>query len=256
MVTATVNETIVLPGDVHVASDRDDLFDDLGSWVTAVAARSVDERGVFHVALSGGSTPEPFYMRLVIDPRFRGIPWQRTHVWLVDERRVPQDDERSNWRMIRESLVDHVPAKRRHLHPMPVLDDDPATRYEAQLREAFGHEDIPAMDFILLGMGDDTHTASLFPGSDATRVTDRWIAVNDGPKVTPPPRVTMTFPLLNAARHVAVLCCGEGKRDALQRVAAQWRDTGPDPQAMPITGVDPEDGELMWYLDASAAGRD
>ena len=109
------------------------------------------------------------------------------------------------------------------------------------------------MDFVLLGMGGDCHTASLFPNSDAIGVSDRWIVVNDGPNVTPPPRVTMTYPLLNAARRLAVLCVGSKKTKALRRVAEQMK-AGPDPINVPITGIQPTDGELTWYLDAEAAG--
>jgi len=249
-----MNNQRPLSGEVHVAADKDVLLDDLGRYLVGVASRAVDEHGVFHLAVSGGSAPEPFYMRLVIDPDFRALPWEQTHVWLVDERRVPEADERSNWRMIRESLTDHLPTPATQLHPMPAMANDAADRYERELREAFGHEDVPAMDFVLLGMGDDTHTASLFPQSAATRVTDRWIAINEGRHVTPPDRLTMTFPLLNAARHVAVLCCGSRKTAALRRVEAQLRDGGPDATNVPISAIQPR-GELMWFLDAEAAGR-
>jgi 6-phosphogluconolactonase/glucosamine-6-phosphate isomerase/deaminase len=103
-------------------------------------------------------------------------------------------------------------------------------------------------------MGDDGHTASLFPSSPALREASRWIAVNAGPSVTPPDRVTMTYPLLNAARYVAVLVTGEKKARTIARVDEQFREKGPDPERLPITGVDPTDGDLMWYLDAAAAG--
>ncbi|MFW6060786.1 MAG: 6-phosphogluconolactonase, partial [Phycisphaeraceae bacterium] len=143
-----------LTGDVHVREDREELFDDLAQVLMAAAHRAVEERGAFHLALSGGSTPERFYMRLVIDPRFREIPWRDTHVWLVDERRVPLDDELSNFRMIRESLIDHVPLRRRQIHPMPVSDDNPAAAYERELRDVFEQpRDVPQLDFVLLGMG-------------------------------------------------------------------------------------------------------
>ena len=104
-------------------------------------------------------------------------------------------------------------------------------------------------------MGDDMHTASLFPGSPASVENDRWVANNDGDQVVPPPRVTMTYPLLNAARYVTVLVTGEKKADALRSVAAIAADS-PDPQRSPITGIAPPRGELHWYLDARAAGTD
>lgn len=242
-----------LTGPVHVREDREDLFDDLGMALTAAATRAVDERGVFHLALSGGSTPERFYMRLVIDPRFRQIPWRDTHFWMVDERRVPVDDELSNFRMIRESLIDHVPVPRRQIHAIPTADTDPALVYERELRQVFDEpEATPEMDLVLLGMGDDGHTASLFPHSQALEVRSRLVVNNSGEHVPPPPRITMTYPLLNAAREVAVLVTGAKKASAIKRVA-EMLERRIDAQKLPIVGVEPEDGELIWYLDAAAA---
>lgn len=241
-------------GDTVVRPDTDALFEALARDFGYAAHNAVNARDVFHCALSGGSTPEPFYMRLVTDPTFRGFPWERTHVWIVDERRVSETDERSNIKMIRESLVEHVPMKQRNIHPMPVLTSDPADAYEQEIRDFIpirDHDDgLPRFDFILLGMGDDAHTASLFPGSDAIGVTDRWIAVNDGPKVTPPPRVTMTYPLLNASRMTAVLVTGAKKTATIAKVRALDK---PDSARFPITGVRPR-GEMNWFLDEAASG--
>ncbi len=252
-----------LPGNVVVAPDTEDLFDRLGSALMAAAMDAVSERGVFHLALSGGGTPEPFYIRLVTDPKFRLIPWPRTHVWIVDERRVPPDHDKANIKMIRESLTDHVTTPAEQVHAVPTLNDEPAEEYEADLAGAFGMPtgslsgDWPRLDFILLGMGGDCHTASLFPGSPALDVTDKWIVANDGENVTPPPRVTMTYPLINHGREVVVLATGDGKREALQRVAARHARGRPDIEHIPISGIDPADvggGRLTWYLDAAAAG--
>ena len=252
-----------LPGTTVVAPDTEDLFDRLGSALMAASMDAVSERGVFHLALSGGGTPEPFYIRLVTDPKFRLIPWQKTHVWIVDERRVPEDHDKANIKMIREALTDHVPTPAEQVHAMPVMDDDPAGRYEAELSEAFGIPadggDVPRLDFILLGMGGDCHTASLFPESPALDVVDRWIVENDGEKVVPPPRLTMTYPLINNGRQVAVLAVGSGKQEALQRVADQHATGQPDVQNIPISGIDPSGeagggGSLTWYLDDAAAG--
>ncbi|MEO0513881.1 MAG: 6-phosphogluconolactonase [Planctomycetota bacterium] len=254
-----------LPGTTTVAPDTETLFEKLGDALLASALAAVEQRGVFHVALSGGGTPEPFYVRLVTDPKFRAMPWDKTHVWIVDERCVAEDHEKSNIKMIREALTDHVPTPASQVHAMPVLADDPAGAYEATMAEAFGvaapevaadgsyaggH---PAIDFILLGMGGDCHTASLFPESPALHAT-RWIDTNDGEKVVPPPRVTMTYPLINAGRHVAVLAVGGGKTAALQRVADQLATGTPDIQQIPISGIAPASGDLVWYLDEAAAG--
>lgn len=243
-----------LPGEVHIASDPDELYDDLATIFTSIAMEAEQERGVFHVALSGGTTPWPFYQRLMIDPRFRSVPWEQTHIWIVDERRVPDDDDMSNFKSLRGSLLEDIPTPPSQVHPMMVMRDEPAGLYEAELRSVFGpSEDPPRMDFVLLGMGGDCHTASLFPNSEAIQVTDRLVVVNDGPSVTPPARVTMTYPLLNAARQLAVLCIGSKKVEALRRVAEQM-ETGPDPANVPISGVVPTDGTLTWYIDTEAAG--
>ncbi|MAE67277.1 MAG: 6-phosphogluconolactonase [Phycisphaeraceae bacterium] len=246
-----------LRGDVHVA-DIDDLYEDLGYAMMRVAVDAVKERDYFHLAVSGGSTPEPFYMRLVTEPPFRNLPWKRMHLWIVDERRVPDDDEKSNFRMIRESLSDHVPTPRHYIHPMPVLETDAADAYEQEMRQFMRHEGAapPRLDFVLLGMGADGHTASLFPGSAALQESKRWIAVNEGPTVVPPTRLTMTYPLLNAARNVAVLVTGAGKASTLLEVDAHLRSGNPDPAPLPITGVDPtaRGGEMTWFLDEDAAG--
>lgn len=258
-----------LTGHIHVAPTADVLFDDLGHALLGVAEAAVRERGVFHLALSGGSTPEPFYIRLVTDPRFRLLPWKLTHLWIVDERRVPEGDEKSNFRMMREALIDHVPTPKRQVHPMPVLHDDAAVEYERALSSAFnmampaGDQPldpagplVPRMDFILLGMGDDAHTASLFPNSAGVGVLNRWVIGNDGVGVTPPPRVTLTFPVINAARSVAVLLVGAKKHATLRRVEAQLATGSGDARTMPITAIDPVGGDLTWYMDqAAAAGK-
>jgi len=251
-----------LPGRVHVEADRDAVFDALGAMLMDRAEQAVEARGAFHLALSGGSSPEPFYRHLVTDPQLRAFPWDSTHLWIVDERRVGEDDERSNMAMIRAALTDHVTIPARQIHPMPVLEDDPATRYESELaqhvprdqREAGPSESPPVLDFVLLGMGGDGHTASLFPGSDAIEVTARWIAVNAGPAVTPPDRVTMTYPLINAARTVAALVLGEKKFEPLKRIEQQIASPGPAAHELPITGIQPAREPLHWYLDAAATG--
>jgi 6-phosphogluconolactonase len=247
--------TLNLPGRLHVERDAETVYDALAFALQTEAERAIEQRGVFHLALSGGSSPLPFYQRLVTDPDLRAFPWSKTHIWLVDDRRVPESDERSNMAMLRESLIDHIDLPADQVHPMPVLENDPATPYEQALSQHLGDSSQPpALDFILLGMGGDCHTASLFPGSAATGVTDRWIVVNDDQAVTPPPRVTMTFPLINAGRYVAVLLTGSKKAQPLQQLEKQLETVGRDPQDWPISGIDPAAGPLHWYLDAPATG--
>ena len=245
--------TLVLTGQVNVKATAQELYEDLGRSLQEAAVRAVQTRSMFHLALSGGSTPKPFYQHLAQDDRYRDFPWLSTHVWIVDERRVNEDDERNNFRMIRQALTAHIEIPTSQIHPVPVMTDYPAAEYEQQLNAVFDSNVSPRLDFVLLGMGDDAHTASLFPESPALTIQNQLIANNAGPQVTPPPRITMTYPLLNAARHVAVLVVGSGKAATLRRVDEQLRHGGPDPQLMPITGVQPNKGQMTWYLDTAAA---
>jgi 6-phosphogluconolactonase len=239
-----------LPGNAIVAKDIEELHYALGLDLMAHAGNCVRAFGDFHLALSGGSTPLPFYQRLMIDPAFREFPWKRTHLWLVDERRVHPQDERCNWLHISELLVEHSDIPRSQAHPMAQLDDGADVRYENEIKEALawrekGHD---RLDFVLLGMGGDGHTASLFPGSPALSERQRLVVINAGPTVTPPDRVTMTYPLLNGARFIATLVTGAGKREALARVAAGDEQ----PRTLPIAGIRPVGGALRWYLDREA----
>lgn len=243
-----------LPGSVIVRRDPDDLIDVLGSELLLHARTCVRAFGDFHLALSGGSTPEPLYKRLMYDPPLREMPWKRTHLWIVDERRVPETDNRSNFKMIREYIVDHSGIPEDQVHPVPVGLDDPATAYEQTLREVLGWREKghDRLDCCLLGMGDDAHTASLFPGSPAQSEDERLIANNSGPSVTPPDRVTMTYRLINASRLIAVMVTGQKKRTMLARVAAASERGDGNLAELPILGIRPVGGELRWYLDGDA----
>jgi 6-phosphogluconolactonase len=232
-----------------VLADVDDLVDQLADDLLTRASQTVQHDRPFHMALSGGSTPQVLYQRMIIDPRYRLFPWDRTQVWLIDERCVDVDDEQSNFRMIHELLLQHVPIDPSHVHPMPATDRQGDRAYEAELEEALGEGG--RLDFALLGMGADGHTASLFPRSPALAERRRRVVFNSGDAVAPPrPRMTMTYPTINAARTIAILVIGEAKRPAIQRAALVRRDI----ERLPITGIDPnhDDGELIWYLDEAA----
>jgi 6-phosphogluconolactonase len=240
-----------LPGHVLLSSDADEAIDAVGLDMLMHAKACVRAFGDFHLALSGGSTPMPLYRRMMYDPAFRDFPWARTHLWIVDERCVRFDDERSNYGQIRDLIVDHSDIPKAQVHPIFAYEPDADTRYEAELREVLGWREKghDRLDFVLLGMGDDGHTASLFPRSRALEVADRFACFNRGPEVTPPDRVTMTYPLINSARFIAALVLGAKKSRMLQRIA-----TGADPIAdIPIKGIEPIGGELRWYLDPAAA---
>ena len=240
-----------LPGTVVVRESVEELIDAIAGDLFFQAKACVRTFGDFHLALSGGSTPEPLYRRLMYDPNYRDLPWKRTHLWIVDERRVPEDDERCNFRMIRETLVEQSDIPREQVHPIKALSPTADTDYEAELRENLGWREKghDRLDYVLLGMGADGHTASLFPGSPALDSKGRLVLINAGPTVTPPDRVTMTFDLLNASRFVGVMVTGEKKRPMIARLASRER---PGVQELPILGVRPLAGEMRWYLDAAA----
>lgn len=243
-----------LPGTAIVRETADDVVDAIAADLFFQANACVRTFGDFHLALSGGSTPEPLYRRLMYDPVYRSLPWKRTHLWVVDERRVPFDDPRSNFGMIRETIGDHSDIPSEQVHPIPAMEDDADEQYEKVLREHLGWRDKghDRLDLVVLGMGTDGHTASLFPRSPALDAGDRLVVFNDGPMVQPPPRVTMTLPFLNASRFAAVLVTGEKKRAAIARVVAAARKGGEDVRDLPILGVRPLAGELRWYLDRAA----
>ena len=162
--------------------------------------------------LSGGSTPRSVYERLAASD----LPWAEMECWFGDERCVPPSDERSNERMAREALLDRVSVR---AHPMDGAACD-AEGYERQLRERFGSNGLPAFDLVFLGIGDDGHTASLFPGAPALEECERWVVRVDLPPGTEPgvPRLSVTLPVLNAARVALFMVAGESKREALARL--------------------------------------
>lgn len=244
-----------LPGNVVVRGGVDELIDAMAPDLLFQAKACVRTFGDFHLALSGGTTPEPFYRRLMYDPNYRDLPWKRTHLWVVDERCVPEDDERSNFKMIHETIVTHSDIPREQVHPMRAMAPDADAVYEQELRDILGWREKghDRLDFVLLGMGSDGHTASLFPRSPALMARDRLVVKNAGPNVTPPDRLTMTFELLNASRFIGVMVTGEKKKATVQRVVNAAASAGPGGVAdLPILGVRPLGGELRWFLDAAA----
>lgn len=204
---------------------------------------AVDRVGVCRVSLSGGSTPRRLYEMLAT----RDLPWDAIHWFWGDERNVSPDHPDSNRRMVREALLDRVPVPKENVHPVPVDVDDPAAaaaRYEATLREAFGTDEPPRWDLVLLGMGDDAHTASLFPGTDAIRRTDRLFVENWVEKFDAY-RYTLTAPAINSGREIWFLVSGEAKRPAVADVLGPRHD----PDAFPSQLVSP----TRWFVTADAA---
>ena len=242
-----------LPGQVIASQTVEQLIDILAAELVAAAVMSVRRFGDFHLALSGGNTPQPLYERLMYDPNCRHLPWAHTHLWLVDERCVPVDDKRSNFRMINETIGTHSGIPTEQVHPIAAMSQTADTEYESQLRQALQHREPgeDRLDFVLLGMGLDGHTASLFPQQEVLHERVHIVRRVEAEQADPPWRVTMTFPVINAARMVAVLVTGSGKAPMIQRLAS-GHETVDD---LPIKGVLPVQGELKWFLDAEACGH-
>lgn len=214
-----------------------------------ILAAGRDAKGEIHIALAGGSTPQRLYRLLAED---EGIDWEGVHLWFGDERPVPPDHDDSNYKMAVESLIRHIPVPESRIHRMRGEDHPAAAadEYEARLERHISSrlDGRPVFDLILLGMGDDGHTASLFPGTAALRENRRLVVANEVPQLGTT-RITLTYPVLNAARKVLFLVSGAGKAPALAAVVAGGKD------APPAAGVRPERGELLWFVDEAAAGE-
>ncbi|HYX89985.1 MAG TPA: 6-phosphogluconolactonase [Myxococcaceae bacterium] len=242
---------------VRRVADEETLAQTAAGEFVQSATRAVAARGLFTVALSGGSTPRRLY-RLLSDVKapFRGqVPWERVHVFFGDERHVPPDHPDSNYRMAHEVLLAHVPTA--SVHRMRGEEPDPASAaasYEQELRRFFelGAPGVapPQFDLVLLGLGPDGHTASLFPGSEALEERRRWAVAVFVERIGAQ-RISLTFPVLNRAREVLFLVSGSEKAEALARVLAP----GPGVELPPASRVRPEAGALVWMVDRAACAR-
>jgi 6-phosphogluconolactonase len=231
------------------------VFDDAEALATAVAEEFCEQterrtHAPFTVALAGGSTPKRLYELLAAEPYRERVRWQDVEFFFGDERAVPPEHPDSNYGMARRALLDHVPAR---AHRMAAEQDD--VRGYARLlseRVTARRDGVPALDLVLLGIGEDGHTASLFPGTAALAEHTRWVVMNDVPQLGTR-RMTLTYPVLNAAARVWVLIAGAGKRAMVAECVAAFA-RAEEPPARPILGVRPTEGELIWFLDEAAAG--
>lgn len=239
-------------GRLRIYPDVEALSAAAANFWAACSAESIRERGRFTVALSGGSTPRRLY-ELLATPQWRDrIDWAHCHVFWGDERMVPHTHPDSNFLPAQTALLANVPISETQIHPIDGRDDGaaPAAAYERCLIEFFGLAagEWPRFDLLLLGLGSDGHTASLFPGFPSSEEHQK-LAVATPPGTLPPPvpRVTLTLPALSAARTVLFLVAGADKADVLARVLAGDRE-------LPAARVQPTDGELLWLVDMAAAG--
>ena len=237
---------------LRILPDLEAVSREAAKRFAVAAGRAARARGRFTVALCGGFTPLALYRLLAASPLRDILPWDRTQVFFGDERCVPPEDPASNYGAARALLLSRVPIPAGNIHRMRG-EEDPAravAAYEAELRAAFGLEagGVPRFDLILLGLGEDGHTASLFPGSPALRETNRLVAAPFVERLSAY-RLTLTLPVLNAAREVLVLVAG-GEKAAVLREALEGPG-GPEP--LPIQQVKPREGSLTYLVDAAAA---
>lgn len=238
---------------IRVFKDLDELSREAATEFSSLASRGQPEGKPFCVALSGGHTPKRFYEFLATPEFATKIPWDRVQLFQVDERCVPPGDGQSNYRMMREAMLSHLPAADKHFHRMIAERPDrdgAAADYAADLRTTLrtpAHE-WPRLDLIFLGMGDDGHTASLFPGSAALEERQRAVYPNWVEKLGMW-RLTLTLPVLNAASRVIFLVAGEEKAERLRDVLHPANDAARFPAQL----VQPLEGTVAWYLDQAAA---
>ncbi len=234
--------------DVRISSSREDLARSLAEFFAATARACVTQRGAFHVALSGGQTPRPTYELLGREPLRSQIPWNNVFIYFGDERCVPPTDERSNYAMLAKAFLDAIGLPPQNVHRIRG-EVDPgiaANEYASLLRADLGN--VPHFDLVLLGVGEDGHTASLFPGAspateDQALVRAVFVASQDMWRVTITPKV------INMARHVAFAVAGTDK----SAILADVLEGPPDPAKYPAQAVQPVAGQLLWFVDADAA---
>ncbi|MGD1864091.1 MAG: 6-phosphogluconolactonase [Phormidesmis sp.] len=231
---------------VEILADKPALVERAHVLAIETIKSAIAANGKATLALSGGSTPKPLYEGLAKE----NLPWKNIYIFWGDERYVPHDHEKSNVRMTREAWLNHIPIPADNVFPMPTSAGDPdtdAANYEQSLKTFFqlGEGEFPSIDFVLQGMGDDGHTASLFPHTDALSVTDRLITVgnNNGD-----PRITFTAPLINHGKKVVFLVAGDNKQQALSQVFS----SDADPKEYPSKLIQPTAG-AHWLLDEAAS---
>ncbi|MEM7165201.1 MAG: 6-phosphogluconolactonase [Planctomycetota bacterium] len=240
----------------YVHDEPAQLFRAAAQRISELATVAIAERGRFLLALSGGSTPRALFDVLALAPFRDGIDWDCVEFFWGDERAVAPDHPDSNFQMANEALLQPLQIAPERIHRMVGEHADPGTAARDYARTIAtvagpGSDAPPRLDLILLGLGDDAHTASLFPGTAALAETESWVVANDVPQLDTT-RLTMTFPLINAAREVLFLATGAKKTEA---IAAVWNDHGANADAAttPAGRVRPHDGQLTWFVDRAAA---
>lgn len=233
----------IFPDAVQLAKAAADTF-------AGIAETAIGKHGRFAVAMSGGSTPRLLYETLAASDYSHLFDWARVYIFFGDERCVPPNDSDSNYRMLHESLISRVPIPDTNVYRMKGELDPGASAedYEKRLRSYFADSEWPEFDLVLLGLGSDGHTASLFPGTGALTEIERWVAANYVARLQSY-RVTLTLPAINAAHNIAFLVTGKEKAATLREVLQE-----PEPsEKFPAQLVNPSKGTVAWFVDTAAA---
>jgi 6-phosphogluconolactonase len=234
---------------IEIVADPETLAQRAASWLIAQMSA---KKGEFRLALSGGSTPRTLYQLLAASPWAEQIPWSSIHLLWGDERFVPPDHPDSNYRMVREALLSRVPIPPDNVHPIPTQGSPAAAaeEYQAVLRRLYGADLLdprrPLFHAVLLGLGDDGHAASLFPGTAVLQERSSWVAPVIGAK--PEPRITLTYPALNSSSATAFLITGSNKHTMWERLKQG------DP-SIPASGIKPIESLSFFVDEAAASGK-
>ena len=248
----------MMPATLEIFRDHDELAAHAAGLIKTTIMDAIRARGRAVIALSGGSTWPKTYALLAQPPMRGQIDWARTFVFVGDERFVPAHDRENNFAMAQRVLLSHVDVPPAQTFPVPTQlasATAAADAYASTIEAVFGERDAnapPRFDLVVLGAGVDGHTAALFPGAASLSVTDRWV-VATAPGILPPAveRITMTFPIFNAARAIIFLVTGASKAQILHDVL----EVRPPRDVCPATGIAPVDGALYWLVDEAAASR-
>lgn len=232
---------------VNIVADRQALVTQASELIIQKIQTAIAQKGICTIALAGGSTPKPIYENIAQ----ANLPWDKIHIFWGDERYVPPTHPDSNYKMTQEAWLNKVDFPESNIHPMPTDGDNPqadADKHNQELLDFFQvTEQIPAFDLILLGMGDDGHTASLFPNTNALQVCDRLVTVGNKEDNL---RITFTVPIINQAKCVIFLVSGESKQEALVQVFSEEADGNQYPSKL----IKPQ-GELIWFIDEAAGAK-
>ncbi len=236
---------------INVFKNEDEVLNGLANYFVETAASSIATHGQFSVALSGGNSPKKLY-ELLASPSYKGkVEWSKVHFFFGDERYVPHTDPQSNYLMAKKALLEPLDLSYKQIFPIDtsLSPEDAAKKYTTDINYYFAGTDV-RFDLILLGLGDNSHTASLFPHTPVLHdktVSAKEVFLEDQQVF----RITMTAPLINQAHHIAFLVYGEGKAVAVHHVIEDKEDI----ENYPAQLIKPQNGDLQWFLDKEAASQ-